>query len=137
MAAIVLENRSNKTIPDSRFGCDVAWFVRRVAKSVTQLPDCDVQALIEVDKGVLRPKTRVQVRPAYGFPGVFQERLEKLGRLALQLEANATLAQNAAIRFKLERPKNMPHGHGLESTFVWSASIVHTDGPSLEATLFQ
>jgi len=107
MAPVVRDNRSDKTIPNSRFGGDVARLVRRVGKSVAQLSDCDIQALIKVHKGVLRPKTRAQVGPAYGLAGIFQEGLENLSRLALQLKAKAMLAQIAAVRLKLEWPESV------------------------------
>jgi hypothetical protein len=123
MAAIVPDNRSDKTIPNPRFGGDVAGLVRRVAKSVAQLPDGDIQARIKVDKGVFRPKTRVQVGPAYGLAGIFQERLENLSRLALQLEAYAMLAQTAAVRLELEGPEGVFGGHGLRKDRLLTACL--------------
>src|SRR5580692_2391299 len=93
---------SQKSVPVSRDGFDIAWTLRGIAEGRAQLGHGFVEAAIKIDEGVGRPKFLAEFLAGYHFPRMFQQKRENLEGLLLQLDSNTAFAQlcRAQIHFK-------------------------------------
>jgi hypothetical protein len=81
------------------------WIVRLVPERLAQLLDRAIQAVIEVNECVGRPKSLAQFFPGYDLPGTLQQDHEYLKGLFLQLDPQPALAQFPFLEVNFERPK--------------------------------
>jgi len=83
---------SQKSVPVSRDGFDIAWTLRGIAEGGAQLGHGFVEAAIKIDERVGRPKFVAEFLAGYDFPGMFQQKRENLEGLLLQLDSNTAFA---------------------------------------------
>src|SRR5581483_11590770 len=65
-------NWSDKTVAPPRHRFDKPRGIGRIAQCIPQAPDSRVQAMVEIDKGVGRPKLASQFLPANHLAGPLQ-----------------------------------------------------------------
>ncbi len=82
----------NEAVTAPRQSLDVTRRVGVVVEHLTQLLDVRVQAVLEVNEGVVGPEMAAKFFARHQLAGATQEKRENSERLALQLELNATLA---------------------------------------------
>jgi hypothetical protein len=85
-------------------GLDEARILRRVAQRFTNLVDCFVKAVIEVDDR-LAPKFLAQLLSGYQLSRSFEQHRQDLKRLLLQPDPQATLRQLARSQVDLKDTK--------------------------------
>src|SRR4051812_39188080 len=81
------DNFGNEAVAAARECLDVTRIARRIAERVTQFVDGCVQAVIEVNEGVRRPKLEAQLFTSDEFAFAGKEHGEHLKGLLLQTEA--------------------------------------------------
>jgi hypothetical protein len=87
-------------------GCTFeTWAMSRVVKDLANLADRTVQALLEVNERVIRPKLALKLLPGHHFPGTFQQRGQHLERLLLNFEPDTVFTDLAALQIGLEGAK--------------------------------
>ena len=95
-------NRCDEAIAPARQGFNVSRCGRTVAHDRAQLTDGDVQAVFEIDKGIVGPEPLVQLFARDQFAGPFQEHLEQIDRLSLEFQSGAVFAQFPAAEVQLK-----------------------------------
>jgi hypothetical protein len=91
------------TVP--RDGLDEAWALCRISEGRAQLGHGFVQAAIEVDKGVRRPKFLAKFFPRDDIARVLHQESQNLEWLFLEFNANAVFAKLRRFKVDLERAK--------------------------------
>jgi hypothetical protein len=76
-------DRGDKAITPTGQGFDKPRIVGGVAESIPQPFDGGIQAVLEVDEGVGRPKAGLEFLASNQFTGFFQQKIENLQRLVL------------------------------------------------------
>ena len=95
-------DRSNEAIPTPSERFDEHRSFRRFAQRITQPFDRRIQAVIEINKGVVWPKFLAQFLPANKFSRSLKQRRQYLQRLLLQLYVLSPVAQFAGLKINLE-----------------------------------
>jgi hypothetical protein len=96
---------SDETISTSSERFDEHWSVRRFAQRIAQPLDSCIQAVIEVNEGILRPEPAPQFVSGNNFPWSFKQSGQHLERLFLELYFLASVAQFSALEIHLEPTK--------------------------------
>jgi|SRR5580700_10898764 hypothetical protein len=81
---------------------DVARVFRVVVQGLPEFLDGAVEAKVEVDEGVFRPKFFLEFVAGDDQARALEQHREDLERLLLELDANARLAQFASLQVKFE-----------------------------------
>ena len=97
---------SNEAIPSPSECLDEDGCFRRFAQRIAQPLDRGIQAMVEVDEGVRRPKLAAQFLSGNQFSRSFQQRRQYLQRLILELYLLSPLAQFPGVEIDLERAEN-------------------------------
>src|SRR5258708_35222828 len=93
---------SKKTVSPFGDGLNVSRVAGGITQHVAKFDHSGVEAVIKVNKGVLRPKTQAQLFACNNFFGAFQQRYQHLERLHLQLEPRAATKQLGGISVSLK-----------------------------------
>src|SRR6202007_47904 len=96
---------SDKSISAPGEGLHVARRRGGVSEGFPHLVDGGVQAMIEVDESVGRPKFLAALIASHNVSRAFQEKRQDLNRLALQTEFHPALAKFACVEVELEDSK--------------------------------
>jgi hypothetical protein len=83
---------------------------RLVAQRGADLPNAEVEGLLEVDEGAFRPDLALDLFPRDQLTAAADEHDEDARRLRLEARARARLPQLAASRIQLEDPEAEPAG---------------------------
>src|SRR5215510_778172 len=78
---------------------------RGIAQRLAQTIDGRVNAVVDVYKGVRRPKLLPKLLPGDDLAGMFQQKCKNLKRLLLELDLHPLLAQLAGLQVSLENTK--------------------------------
>ncbi|HWI69760.1 MAG TPA: hypothetical protein VNS88_15530, partial [Nitrospiraceae bacterium] len=98
-------NGCQESIPPSRHGLYERRILRRVTQRVAQTPDSGVEAMVEIDIGVGRPKVVAQFLPRDDLARAFKQLGEYLKRLLLQLDLDAIAAKLSGAQVELKHAK--------------------------------
>jgi hypothetical protein len=118
----VFNHRRHKAIATPGKGFNEAGILGRITDSFAEALDGVVQPGFEVDERVGRPEALPEFLSRYDLTGIFQQDLENLEGLFLELEPDAPLAQLSRAQVCLERTKAYPPRH--------RAHALHEDLPS-------
>jgi hypothetical protein len=99
---------SDEAVATSWDSFDVAGFFGGIGQRIPQFLDRAVQAGIEVNKSVLRPKFLLQFLAGDQLAGTLQQDDQQLKGLVLKLNANTILVQFARTRVHLEGAEAYP-----------------------------
>lgn len=94
---------ADKAISSPVQGLDKPGVVGIISQRLTQLLYRGVQAQVEIDERVLRPKALPQFFPSDDLIGAFQQHDQNLKRLVRELDPYAGLAQLACLQIELEK----------------------------------
>jgi hypothetical protein len=94
---------SNETIATSSERLDEHWSVRRFAQRIAQPLDGGIQAMIEVNEGILRPEFAAQFFSGNDFSRAFKQSGQHLQRLFLELYLLSPLAELSGLKINLKR----------------------------------
>src|ERR1700730_343951 len=95
----------NEPVPTTMKRFNKPWIVGLVAERLAQLLYRAIQAVIEVNECVGRPKSLTQFFPVYDLSGTLQQDHQYLKGLFLQPDPQPALAQFAFPEVNFERPK--------------------------------
>jgi hypothetical protein len=95
-------NGCDKTIPELGNRLEKTGLLGSVVQSRANLPDCIVQAMLEIDEGFRAPNAFGNFCPTYDLPRTRSEEDENFGRLGLELDAGSIPAQFSGMEIKLE-----------------------------------
>jgi len=98
----------DKAVALLRKGLDITWRVGVVVECLTQLLNGGVEAVLEINEGVLRPEAFAEVVAGDDFAGAFQQDGQNFDRLAVEVELVAELEEFAGLGIELKGPKADP-----------------------------
>src|SRR5262245_2873720 len=129
-------DRCDELIPAFRKGTNVARRVGRIAKRRPHLRDGEVQALVEINEGVVAPDRLPQRVARHDFAGVLDQNRQHVRRLRLQLDDLAVAPQLAHRRVERKRAERRLHfartaGATLGSAAMTSISSMNSGRASL------
>src|SRR5581483_5923245 len=134
----------NETVSSPRKRFNETRTARRVAKRFSNLVDRSIQAVIEVSKGIRRPKLLPEFLSQNCFAGSLEQEDEYCKRLVLEAESSSLFAQfvSVQVNFKdaearaaglLAGFRGSRHAVSLASVYLADAPIIifaPTRGPS-------
>src|SRR6266849_11037518 len=85
-------DRCEEAIATARQGFHESRIFRRITQRLPQLIYCLIQAMIEIDERVGRPKLAAQFLPSNYLAGLLQQHRQNLKRLLLKLDLYALFA---------------------------------------------
>src|SRR5215831_3645959 len=88
-------HRCDHAVAEPGQGFDVSWPVGGIAQDRPQLFDRGVETVLEIDKGVGRPKLAAQLFATYGFAGMHQQDLQDPKRLGAQANPDSMFIEFA------------------------------------------
>ena len=112
MGQAFLGTRQTSPAPTSRQGLDKTWILRRIAQRLAQLADSRVQAVIEIDDGVVGLEALLQFLARDEFARALQQHRQNFEGLFLELDLRAVAAQlsRATIHFVDSEPNQVWKG---------------------------
>ena len=84
-------HRRHEPIAAFRHRFDEARFARRVAQGGTQLGHCAIDAVLEIDDGIVGPKARFDFFAVHQFAGPLQKQFKEFEGLIMQPDFHAIL----------------------------------------------
>ena len=104
-------SRGDEAIAAARQGLDEAGRLRRVAEDLAELADGDVDAVIGIDEGTIRPQRLPDLITAHHPAGPVEQKLQDAKGLLLEGEPLSAPPQLSARRIQLEgRKLDRPEG---------------------------
>src|SRR5580700_10365577 len=103
-ADLRIDNRNirNKAIAAFRKSLDKSWILSRVTQGATELPNCDVEGLVEIPETLVGPDSAAQLLPGNDFPRMFQKYLQQFQRLLLHSDSQTRFAHFARLKRNLK-----------------------------------
>src|SRR5439155_12751581 len=92
-----------KAVTGARQSLDISGMIGRVAQCQAKTVNGGIDAALEIDEGVLRPKAAAQFIARHHAARIFEQCTEDLPRLGLKADTNALLAQLSGLQIHLER----------------------------------
>ena len=83
-------------------GLDESWGLRGVSQSLAQPPDGRIEAVVKIDKGVVRPQSLAKLVAPDHHPGTLEECFQQLERLPLQTDARAVADDFARVEIDVK-----------------------------------
>jgi hypothetical protein len=114
---------SDETVAATGQGLDEAGIIGGVAEGFAELVDGGVEAVAEIDKGVLRPDALAELIAGDELAGVFEESGQNLKGLARKLDANPGFAQFTGGKVHGEGAEAKLRfdevGHRVRNSIIW------------------
>jgi hypothetical protein len=110
--------RGNEPVPAAREGLDEPRRVGGIAQSFAEAVDCRAEAMLEVHKGIARPKLASELLARHDTALPFQQKSKNLKRLALELDSCPIAVEfpSFEVSGKLAKPNTghmkVRRGHG-------------------------
>jgi hypothetical protein len=93
------------SIPTARQGLDVPRLTRAIVEKIAKPAHRCIDAMIEINDGVMGPELLPDFLPGHNLPGMFQQQAEDLKRLFGEKEPSSALVQFASSEVQPIRPK--------------------------------
>ena len=87
----------HEPIAFTRDGLDESWGLRGVSQRLPQPPDGRIEAVVKIDKGVVRPQSLAKLVAPDHHPRTLEQRFQQLERLPLQTDARAVADDFAGV----------------------------------------
>lgn len=114
---------SDEAVAATGKGFDEAGIVGGVAQGFAELVDSGVEAVAEIDEGVIGPNTLAELIAGDELAGVLEESGQDLKGLARKLDANAGLAEFTRAQVHRERAEAKARfnevGHFGGNSIIW------------------
>jgi hypothetical protein len=98
-------NRRQKPVSPPGHRLYKSWILCRIAERIPESPDCGVDAVLEIHKGVIGPQPRAQLFACHNLTGALQQCQKNLQGLILQPDLDAIAAKFAGLAVDREYPK--------------------------------
>jgi len=112
-------HRIDKSVAAARHCFDIARLFSRFPEDIAQSPDRRIDAVVEFDHGLIRPKPIAYLLSQDDLTGVFQQQEQELEGLLAQTKTDTMLAQFAGPNIQIEgsetilaRPQGRQISHG-------------------------
>src|SRR5262249_11481130 len=98
---------SDEAVASTRDRLDKARLIGRLAEGVAQFLNGRVDAMVELDDGVVRPQSQPDLVAQHDVAGMIEHHDQNPDRLLAQLDADAALAQFPRPNIEFEGPKTI------------------------------
>ena len=124
-AAGVVSTNPDEAVAPPRQGLDIDRLFRRFTQCVAQSFDSRIDAVIELDDGVVRPEPLPDVLAQHHLARVIEQHEQDLEGLVLKANADSVFAQFGRSNVQLEGSKTQK-SRPLHSDPPLSAALVYT-----------
>src|SRR5438105_4913127 len=108
-----------KAVTGARESLDISGMIGRVAQCQAKTVDGGIDAALEIDEGILRPKPAAQFIARNHVAWILEQRTKHLPGLGLKADTNALLAQLSGLQIHLKRSEldELRHVSGFRILF--------------------